>query len=70
VRKVTIHCEGGEVLRRHLTSNFEGSPFALVTDRDLPAEVRRELNSGFDSGIFISEPDDSMYALSWRAVIF
>jgi hypothetical protein len=63
VRKVTIHCEGGEVLRRHLTSNFEGSQFAFVTERDLPAELRWELNSGFDSGIFISEPDGSMYAL-------
>jgi hypothetical protein len=28
----------------------------------MPAEVRRKLNFGFDSGIFISEPDGSMYA--------
>jgi len=50
------------VLRRHLTSNVEGSQFAFVTERDLAAEVRRELNFDFDSGMFIGDPDGSMYA--------
>jgi hypothetical protein len=36
--------------------------FAFVTGSDLPAEVRRESNSSFDSGIFISQGDGSMYA--------
>lgn len=50
------------MLSRHLTSNFEGSQFAFVTERDLAAEVRRELNFDFDSGMFIGDPDGSMYA--------
>jgi len=36
--------------------------FAFVTERDLPEEVRGQLTSSFDSGIFISESDDSMFA--------
>jgi hypothetical protein len=36
--------------------------FAFVTERDLPEEVRGQLKSSFDSGIFISESDDSMFA--------
>ena len=36
--------------------------FAVVTESDLPAEARQQLDSSFDSGIFISEPDGSMYA--------
>ena len=36
--------------------------FAFVTERDLPEEVRHKLDSGFDSGIFKSEPNDTMYA--------
>jgi len=36
--------------------------FAFVTERDLPEEVRQKLDSRFDSGIFISEPNDTMYA--------
>ena len=36
--------------------------FAFVTERELPAEVRKALNSTFDSGIFISQADGSMYA--------
>jgi hypothetical protein len=37
--------------------------FAFVTGSALPAEVRRESNSSFDLGIFISQGDGSMYAL-------
>jgi hypothetical protein len=36
--------------------------FAFVTERDLSEEVRRELDSGFDSGIFMIEPDGYTYA--------
>lgn len=36
--------------------------FAFVTEGDLPAEARQHLDSGFDSGIFISGPDGSMFA--------
>ena len=36
--------------------------FAFVTERDLPEEVRGQLKSSFDSGIFTSESDDSMFA--------
>ena len=36
--------------------------FAFVTERDLSEEVRRELDSGFDAGIFMIEPDGHMYA--------
>jgi len=50
------------VFRRHLTSNFEDLNLHLSPSATMPAEVRRKLNFGFDSGIFISEPDGSMYA--------
>jgi hypothetical protein len=36
--------------------------FAFVTQGDLPAEVGKEINSSFESGIFISRTDGSMYA--------
>ena len=36
--------------------------FAFVTEGDLPAEVRKEINSTFASGIFLSRIDGSMYA--------
>jgi hypothetical protein len=36
--------------------------FAFVTGSDLPADLGRELHSTFDSGIFISQADGSMYA--------
>ncbi len=40
----------------------EDARFAFVTERDLPGEVRQQLNSSFDSGIFISQADGSMFA--------
>jgi hypothetical protein len=42
--------------------DLKEAQFAFVTGRDLPEEVRRQLKSSFDSGIFISESDDHMYA--------
>jgi hypothetical protein len=36
--------------------------FAFVTERDLSEEVRRELDSDFDAGMFMIEPDDHVYA--------
>ena len=42
--------------------DLDGGQFAFVTESDLPAEVRKELNSTFDSGIFISQADGSTYA--------
>src|SRR5690348_11144444 len=35
--------------------------FAFVTQGDLPAEVRNEINSTFEAGVFISRTDGSMY---------
>ena len=43
--------------------DLKDAQFAFVTERDLSEEVCQKLDSGFDSGIFISEPDGSMYAL-------
>jgi hypothetical protein len=42
--------------------DLRDAQFAFVTESDLPAEVRQELDSSFDSGIFISEPDGSTFA--------
>ena len=42
--------------------DLQEAQFAFVTDRELPAEVRKELNSTFDSGIFTSQMDGSTYA--------
>ena len=42
--------------------DLRNAQFAFVTERELPAEVLRELNSTFGSGIFISQTDGSMYA--------
>ncbi len=42
--------------------DLERAQFAFVTERDLPGEVRQELNSSFDSGVFISQADGSMFA--------
>ena len=42
--------------------DLKEAQFAFVTERDLPEEVRQKLDSRFDSGIFISEPNDTMYA--------
>ena len=42
--------------------NLRDAEFAFVTERELPAEVLKELNSTFDSGIFISQTDGSIYA--------
>lgn len=50
----------GEGVRAEV--NLHEGQFAFVTERDLPAEVRQELNSSFDSGIFISQMDGSMFA--------
>ena len=43
--------------------NLGDAEFAFVTEGDLPAEVRKELSATFDSGIFMSRTDGSMYAL-------
>jgi hypothetical protein len=50
----------GERVRAEV--DLRDAQFAFATERDLPAEVRQELKSGFDSGIFISKADGSMYA--------
>ena len=50
----------GEGVRAEV--DLRDAQFAFVTESDLPAEVRKELNSTFDSGIFISQADGSMYA--------
>ena len=42
--------------------DLRDAEFAFVTERELPAEVLRELNSTFDSGIFISQTNGTMYA--------
>jgi hypothetical protein len=42
--------------------DLKDAQFAFVTERDLPEEVRQKLDSRFDSGIFISQSDDSMFA--------
>jgi hypothetical protein len=42
--------------------DLRGAQFAFATERDLPEEVRRELDSGFDAGIFMIEPEGYMYA--------
>jgi hypothetical protein len=42
--------------------NLQDSQFAFVTDRDLPPEARANVNDKFDSGMFISQPDNSMCA--------
>jgi len=42
--------------------DLRDAEFAFVTERDLPAEVRQEVNSSFDSGIFINQADGSMCA--------
>ena len=41
---------------------LKDAQFAFVTESDLPEEVRRELHSSFDSGIFISQSDGAMFA--------
>lgn len=49
----------GEGVRAEV--DLRDAQFAFVTEHDLPAEVR-QLNSTFDSGIFICQADGSMYA--------
>ena len=43
--------------------DLSDAQFAFVTERDLPIEVRQQLSSSFDSGIFINQTDGSMFAL-------
>lgn len=50
----------GEGVRAEV--DLQDAQFAFVTECDLPTEVRREVNSSFDSGIFISQTDRSMFA--------
>ena len=50
----------GEGVRAEV--DLRDAQFAFVTERDLPAEVTKEIRSGFDSGIFISKADGFMYA--------
>ena len=50
----------GEGVRAEV--DLRDAQFAFVTERDLPVAVRKELNSTFDSGIFICQADGSMYA--------
>ncbi len=50
----------GEGIRAEV--DLRDAQFAFVTERDFPVEVRKELKSSFDSGIFISKADGSMYA--------
>lgn len=50
----------GEGVRAEV--DLRDAQFAFITDRDLPPEVRQDMNSTFDSGIFISLPDGSMSA--------
>jgi hypothetical protein len=42
--------------------DLKDAQFAFVTERDLSEEVRQKLDSGFDSGIFISQSDGPMFA--------
>ena len=42
--------------------DLEESQFAFVTESDLPAEARQQLDSSFDSGVFISQADGSTFA--------
>ena len=42
--------------------DLRDAEFAFATERDLPVEVLKELNSTFDSGIFINQADGSTYA--------
>jgi hypothetical protein len=50
----------GEGVRAEV--DLRETQFAFVTEDDLSSEVRKELNSSFDSGIFVSQTDGSMYA--------
>jgi hypothetical protein len=42
--------------------DLRDAEFAFVTERELPQEVCQDLDSTFDSGIFISRMDGSTYA--------
>lgn len=50
----------GEGVRAEV--DLHDAQFAFVTERDLSAEMRRDLTGNFDSGLFISQEDGSMYA--------